>query len=502
MVNHNEVVLSAPPDLNAADARPVWQARQRVVFVAVMLTAILATNVFGEKIDVGDGLGWDGADYAVIVKDPWQRVLVLGDGIHHIQRLLPLVSVHYLFRALGIPLTNTHIVTAFLCIATFALIASIWLWLHTADLLGLSQYGLWIGGIGSIGSFAVLKWLAFYPVLTDSQGFVLGSALLYAYLARQPWLLFVLTAVSAFTWPAAVYTGAILFIFPRPDDRQVDAPFTLPWFVTAAFGCSAAVAVVGYILYLLRPDVYPTIQFNKQAPDAAWLPLSLAFVFAYLTVALTPLAAPAVPMLLTTLRRDRAVWRRLGAIGVMLGAIWYAQVSLALPGGYREADVFPHMMLLSVIEPGAFFVSHAVFFGPVVVLTALLWPAVCRSAASLGLGLLIVLAATVVLSLGSESRRLFNFVPVAVALTAMAADRRGWRGVDVVLFGTMSLVASKIWLPIGSAEIPSPRLFMNLGPWMQPQEYIVQGVAVLVITAVLYAQVAIGAHRRASAHPE
>ncbi len=71
---------------------------------------------------------------------------------------------------------------------------------------------------------------------------------------------------------------------------------------------------------------------------------------------------------------------------------------------------------------------------------------------------------------------------VAVVLGRYRLDRAA-----VIAFAGLALVTSKVWLTIGPADLPAPRLFMNLGPWMQLDAYLWQLAATLVVGAVLYA---------------
>jgi hypothetical protein len=75
------------------------------------------------------------------------------------------------------------------------------------DALGAGSRAKWVAFLALILSYCVARWVAWYPVLTDMPGLVLGAALLYAYVRRQGALLYILTFLAGFTWHAAYYQG-------------------------------------------------------------------------------------------------------------------------------------------------------------------------------------------------------------------------------------------------------------------------------------------------------
>jgi hypothetical protein len=80
----------------------------------------------------------------------------------------------------------------------------------------------------------------------------------------------------------------------------------------------------------------------------------------------------------------------------------------------------------STPQPGGFFLAHVLYFGPVLLFLLPLWPEVSRSARQHGTGLVACFALAAVLSVGSESRKLINFLPFVV-LSLAGLSRRGSR---------------------------------------------------------------------------
>lgn len=127
------------------------------------------------------------------------------------------------------------------------------------------------------------------------------------------------------------------------------------------------------------------------------------------------------------------------------------------------------------------------------ILTYFLWKPICRLIHQHGMGLTVVMIVGVVLSINPESRRLINLLPFFVAFTVKAVESLRWNASRYWLMAGLSLLFSKIWLPINTRplegsplDFPLQRYFMNHGPWMSNQMYLIQGSIVLLTAVVFY----------------
>jgi len=160
--------------------------------------------------------------------------------------------------------------------------------------------------------------------------------------------------------------------------------------------------------------------------------------------------------------------------------------------GYTLKQYLCTILVSSMAKPGISLVAHAVYFGPVVLASVLLWPRVCERIQGEGLGMVVLAWAAVVLSIASESRQLVSFLPLIAAFTVRAMEeisRPRWH--DLVFLGA-AVVASKCWLPLNHGpttgnllEFPDQFYFMNQGPWMSDGMYQMQGAIVAALAAVL-----------------
>jgi hypothetical protein len=95
------------------------------------------------------------------------------------------------------------------------------------------------------------------------------------------------------------------------------------------------------------------------------------------------------------------------------------------------------------------------------------------------------------MSVYSEARQILVFVPFVVLGLVLALDERPIGGRLLVVLGGLSLLFSKIWLPIPDltttdlSVLPNQWYFMNFGPWMSVPAYLIQGVAVVIAVAAV-----------------
>ncbi|HXG09547.1 MAG TPA: hypothetical protein VNK04_07140 [Gemmataceae bacterium] len=148
--------------------------------------------------------------------------------------------------------------------------------------------------------------------------------------------------------------------------------------------------------------------------------------------------------------------------------------------------------ITSVSKPGIFFLALAVYYGPVVILTAFLWRRYCRHVHQWGLGMTLCVILAFLQTLCSESRGLNNMFPLLVAPIMKVIDGLDWKRVHYGILAGLSIFASKFWLTMSvdsSGDLltfPGQYLGMNVGPWMANSTYLVQGGAMLLIGLLIY----------------
>ena len=458
----------------------------------VMLACAVLSQ--GEHILAGGGLGWDGATYGAIVKDPASAIR----DKYYLHRALPSWIVSAGLSLAGLTPTNERIVQGFLVLNVVLLIGVAALWWPIADSLRLRLEARWIGFIGLFGNFAMLKVPFYYPVITDVAAVFIGALMVLASLSGRRWLLGLAVLVSSFTWPLGTILALPLAAWP-PGRMSPPGADRASLSTLAAVGAAGAFLAWFVWMYVVRGQVTRASHLAVPiVPGVVWI--GIAGALAYIVASVRGMMAG------VTVRYVVACLRRVDAIGIALviAAALPASIIVRLMGEGQPmltgTYFIGNVIFFSSTRPFLFALAHVVYFGPLLLL--LLAPTVrrefVRSGRALGPGWILFLVATIGLSLNSESRHsVLQYVAVAT-LVAVAVDRVGFSRRIALALGALGLVLSKAWLtinidPARMMDTADPlhavhyrRYFMNHGPWMSNEGYVVNAIAVAVAAGVLW----------------
>jgi hypothetical protein len=492
-------MLFTSPERSDSPILKNQSASTNVLMAAAMLLAGIPNILWAEKVTVGGGFGWDGILYGRWVRDFFRPVFIDRVPEYNLQRIVPSAILHYVFRLLPIALTDANILRAFDIYNLALLTIGAWVWGRIADRLGITTPGKWLGFAFLFLNYATLKLNFYTPASTDTTAFFLGILLFYAYVADRALGILAIMVVSYFTWPTLPLFAALLYVFPRQRETRSPSLPSRRLNVIVAAAAAAAVALGTFVLAVplrktsffvfgsyLRID-YPILYIS--------LACSCAYVFAAVKRATADDRLYEVQRWLTEIR-----WRRAVVAFLLLGALKLTSHFLAngLPGPLNPKLFAAYSLLTAVTDPFLFLVAHVVYFGPAVLLLLLLWKQVCAEAAAFGFGMQLFLLLNIVFSLNSQSRYNIPAVPALFALLVLAMQRRSLSRRVVVALTVLAVACSKVWYIMNTApqiydgtmacllRFPLQHMFMNSGPWMSREMYIVQGLIVVAIGAALY----------------
>ncbi|MEY4549424.1 MAG: hypothetical protein RL685_5619 [Pseudomonadota bacterium] len=459
------------------------------VLPIVVLLAYVAAVLYSEKIKVGGGLGWDGVVYGRWVYD---LELALKNGInnYYIQRIFPSALLHFALRALDLPRTNPQIIQAFEVGNVLVVAASAFSYDVIARHLRVSDRARWLGAIAVFGNFALLKYSAFYPVLTDVWAFALGTLQVQLFLTRRVYWLSVVTVVGAFTWPTLLPLGACLLLFSAAPQRREHAPAPAPAHLNDVIAGLLVAAWLWQCYSRMRPGY--TLDNGTGVIDERFLALSVLVAGAYTFWSVRQLLDD------RQLFQPLAYLRSLSLRSVLLTIAVFATVALTrsqLTKSNANAGLeatLNELVFSTLKEPGLFALAHALVWGPILLIVMLRWRRVVAAIHDAGIGATLVALIGVLLSLHSESRKLANLVPFFYCLALPCLDRLALSRKALLALCVASIGFSRVWVEFDPRmrsplhRFPSQELYMVIGPWMTPRTYAVQGAIVLVVGLVLF----------------
>ena len=451
----------------------------------MILTVLVMGTIsifFGEKIEANNGLGYDGKRYAEIAQNFPEYVLHNQLSPYRIQRILPSAIVHYTLKSLGISLEYRNIIRGFELYNLLLILITIYVWSLISYELKIGIKGKWLGFFALYINFPLAKLNYYYPVLTDTSAFALGIILLYYFLKDNRVGVLFVTIAGAFTWPTMMYYGIILYLLPRREIMHGPAKPCLD--VTLAIS-SAGIVLSGIIYYyfIQHSDIYPS-SVVPLVDRVVYL--SIAVVILYVFFSLRPIFDYDQlydPKFLTKISPKRLI-----VISVAFVSIRMLQSFLAGPGSGSNPKILELTCMLAIQRPFIFYLSHVIYYGPIILLTCLLWNRICRITHQFGIGLTLFMLMNVMLSLNSESRALIPFFPFVVAFAVMSTEELRWRSSYYWSFAILCLLYSKIWLGINAGNAGPWKIlyFMNFGPWMSNVMFITQGCFVFLTVAIIY----------------
>ena len=488
-----------------SNVRAVWRwflqepAGQNLGLALILLATGLFLTVFGERMQLADGLGYDGLEYGRWAME-FDAVL---DGrvpvsAYRIFRILPSALAHGTLRLIGAALAPDNVIRFFqvynlglLCLAALA-------WGGIADALSLGGRGKLLGFLGLFCNHAVLKFNFYYPVLTDVSGYACAVFLLWAFVCSRPWLTAFFALAGTFCWPPLLAYGAVALLFPRRNQR--------PGLPSRRDGLLAAgLAAGGYGVLAATPLTGLTPHY----------PLAVAMVMVYLGGAAFLLLAS--PYRLGPMLRQATTPGRLAAFGAAAGLAMAGRLlmdKLVAPSGESGFFNLPLWQMtlaymrttcvpLSARFPGEFLVAHVLYFGPLLFLTGLFPGRAAAAAGRLGLGFLVLAGLAVGHAIMPLSRQWLAGYPVVVLATVIAVrDVPLSRGFVTVFVG-LSLLLSKVWLLFNLVPPHKPgtgpgkdaawdpgfsfeHYISSTGRWMSFDWYFVQGVLLAAIFLCLF----------------
>ncbi len=453
----------------------------------VVLVGCANLVLSGEVILEANGIGYDDGvafrDMAVNLP-----TLLFNHELpkYYVQRIVPSALIHFGMTLLNVPFSDTNIIAAFRFYNLILLAIAAFFWSKITQVLEFNVWGKILAFTGLFVNVAVLKLYFYRPVYTDQTAFCLGVLLLYCFLKRK-WVWFwVVTLIGTFTWSTIVYYSIVLFVFNRELPAQPNLPL---WIKKLRLPYLIPLLLSGVLLLHYFSELRAGNYDKWWILDSSLIYLSMLVAAAYLFFSLKDLlqnqALFDVPTLL----------KQVFSLRLLFAVLFFTLYTLALAWFGKDAREFEYMRLFvkngiskSIGLPGIFIVAHVVFFGPLTLLTIFLWKPFTRIVQSYGAGMVIFVAANLVLGLSSESRFLFAAFPFFVAFTVKAAQKLNWQpSVYVFIFAT-SFLFSKAWYRINVAWQNgfNQAYFMNYGPWMSSEMYLLQGSAILFVGLILY----------------
>ncbi len=472
----------APPAIRS-DALPVIAD---LVIAVVFALFYLGATFTMEKITACNGFGHDGCNYGAWALDFDTHAFKQKLGTYRIQRCFPSLVVwgtHKLFHKTP---TTASVIRGFQWMNIACVFIGVLCWTKIARILKVRTLTTLFGTLALFGTYGVLKFTTWYPVLGDMWGYTFGFAFLYAYLARRIYIIIPLAIISAFTWPSAFPLALILLFFWGRRDPPAPAPYRLNHLA----GVLAAAAWTAFTLSLVQKQYHP-----PSVGQVDWIPsltrLAVLIIFFYFYFAIRALTD--YRPFYNPLNYLKAFFHPGPYIAFTLLYFvkrYQGKWSVPEPAGFEMW--LQDTSIMSTWKPGVFLLAYAVYFGPLIIVFLLRWRHVVEIMKSYGGGILSIAILGTLFGVDAEERHGYTFLAIVLPFALKALDDLDLPARVIRILAILCVVFSKVYITLpgdvfgNSWDFPAQAVFMSQGPWMANTMYLLQGAIVLLVAAWLY----------------
>ena len=483
----------------------------RLLLLAVLFV-IVWVNSHGERVAINGGIGWDGMIYRDIVCHLEEKYFTGGFNSYHMHRVLPFVIIHYIMKWTGLAMTDANILQV-----------AMWLNIVTLSMTVLCFYRLshlfrWKGATEAMAfasvffTYPVLKYMGYYPLLTDTMALFLSFLAACCYFDRGLkhrflWLTLV-GIISMTVWPVLSLIVLLLVALPsseseatcsdRPDDSSDFMTLALRWtyvlWVPLVFA-----AYVWYRMCYRGVDTFNAIFVGRPVSFLWLLPVAIVAWMAVVWRATGMLQIPVKRLLCVLLERKNLL--RLIVCCVAFVLFYKAIEYFGGPSVFSLPNELASMCQLPLTDVLIFIESPFAYLGCFFVAVVCYWREICQEAHRNGVAVLAVLALALLFLADIGTRKLTAFYPFMLILLMNVINRRSlpkWMPIVVIV---LQLALSCFWLQINVEGIeeafltysiaeymqfPAQRYFMFHGPWQSHQIYLIYLTIELVLLSALF----------------
>lgn len=477
----------------------------RIVLVSVFFV-IIAFSHFGEKVAMNDGIGYDGENYLLSIRQFSSLIFSHGYDQYAIQRIMPWGAVHYVFRLCNIEPTSHNALIAGGIINVIVLALAMFFFFRISDLKKWKLSTEIIAFSSLFYSYALLKVSGYVILSNDRIAFLWGMMYVYYFLADRKFILLLLALLGAVNWPGvALICGLALFFLPK---NELPLQSTLSGLDKMAYYLLliglASLPLLYQMVSLIVPPNHNVHMFDldgRPETNIVYFGISVLCSCLFLFYMIQPFRIS-----FTKTWKSFNRWKSwIGLAAFLIAYIGVGKVLDMLANNgevtFSTKALIHNVMVSGTIDPFNFVESFFSFFGPIVLLVILLWNNSAKYITQKGLGYFFVIALAIFFSIRPEARVSIMFVPFMVLPVMEYIDTLELKNWVATVYALGSLILSHVWFPInvdGMEEVmsietyenfsqfPAQRLFMCTGHWQSHEMYAVFMAITLICGIFIY----------------
>ena len=466
------------------------------VLLVVVLFFLFTLSFVGEKIPLNDGAGYDGAFYYNVAQNFSTDFFSAGYDRFRIFRIFPFFLINLFFLLFNIEATHANLMTSmyvfhFLNLAVqliffFKLVQlSAWKKTTTALIFGCFFF-----------NYFVLKNCGYEIFQTDAFANTIFLVSFY-FLQRQKFLQAIsISFLGILTWPTVTYTIWLLYFFKDPFPQEAPRlKFHTGKTLSVAIPLLSAGAVA--LLYILHK--LPLLESMLFIPSS--VPLLFTSVVAwgvFLSIIFSHcdyrFHSP-----LTYIREfvRQSPWKKLAFVAIPFVAVnLYLRAHTNDEFYFSEVAFILQMFLRPLKYPLITPVAHVCYFGILPLLVVLFFRDFSKEIFNRSPGYALAFLAFLFFAIDSEARHVIPLLPLILVPLGCVLDKAKLSAKAVVALLATQILLSHFFVPINVAGIGdsfenndyyglAQLYYMNFGPWMSFEFYIVWALIVIIAAALV-----------------
>ncbi|MCI4626712.1 MAG: hypothetical protein L3V56_12220 [Candidatus Magnetoovum sp. WYHC-5] len=490
------------------------------LYLSLFSLYVIIQVLFGERIPVNGGLGWDGIEYARYSRDYFNEItknrhefLISYEAL----RSLPFLVVYIIHKVLFITPTDEALIQIWRVMNGFMIILSLYLFVCSLMFHGIERRYQILGLTLFFLNFIVSKHLIYYSIQTDAIALFLSSLSLFLYLRGKAYLLLLTTLFASFSWPIGGMMNLLLLLFPYKKDAP-SIPFKLYGFSEQALskfrwsfedirirlfmafiGTYVLMAFAYIIIYFFNfavPWQPPIPVFKPLAPVGLFIFCCYFFMVFYYFLSLSPFKTLAHSIKIRSIVLFVLAYVLIYLIKVLFLKGYLGLHELRTSTEHTITSVFMFLSYHSA-KPGGFIVGNAVGFGLIFMLFIVHMDKFFEALYEHYYQMAFMVILSVLITMGPTSREMIYNFPFVAFIIIIALAKMNYSGRELAVFYVMAFIASKIWYSLptdidyGNFGIysfigwPVQHYFMNFAESMSWNTYAVQGIIFLIFMAEL-----------------
>ncbi|MBR6449522.1 MAG: hypothetical protein IKS96_06210 [Fibrobacter sp.] len=459
------------------------------------LFILFTLSFISERTPLNDGAGYDGAFYYSVAQNFSTDFWTTGYDSFRIFRIFPFFLINLVFSLLGIEATHANLMHS-MYVLHFANLA-----IQIVFFAKLMQQSTWKKKTKAIifacffFNYFVLKNCGYEPFQTDAFAITI-FLVSYYYLLREKFKRAIsISFLGLLSWPTITYTIWLLYIFKDPFPREAPR-FRIH--TGKAIAIAFPLMSIGAIatLYLLHKQPLLESMLFMQASFPLFIIGAIAWgIFLYFALRNCDFQFHSPNTYLHEFIRQ-SLWKR-----IIILALPFAAITLFLKAHtnnefyFNEVAFILQTLLRPLKYPLVTPAAHICYFGILPLLALVYFRDLARDIFNRSPGYALAFLAFLFFATDSEARHVIPLLPMILVPLGSVLDKANLGAKTVTALITLQIILSHFYIPInveGTAEAlatndyygVAQRYFMNFGPWMSPQFYLMW-LSIAVISGIL-----------------